>query len=53
MKKFFVFLLLLVSAFVFMGCDDTEGPSGQTEDKGKTLVIYCWNEENFDRIIGS
>lgn len=46
MKKFFVFLLLLVSALVFMGCDDNVGgPSGHKEDTGKTLVIYCWNEE--------
>ncbi len=38
MKKFFAFLVVLVSVLVLTGCDNT-----------KYLVIHCWNTEFQDR----
>lgn len=46
MKRLLLFMLAVVSVFVLFGCDGNGGEtSGLSEDKGKTLVIYCWNEE--------
>lgn len=46
MRRLFIFLLVLVSAFIFFGCDDNgEDTPGLSADTGKTLVIYCWNDE--------